>query len=50
MEDNNNSFKILIKNPMDKMPLGTPRPRWKDLAEVGIEGMNWEDRNQWKLS
>ena len=51
MEDNRNTFKILIKKPMGK---GTRR-RWEDnlrmdIIEVGIERMNWiqltEDRDQ----
>jgi len=46
-------YRVLVRKPGGKRPLGGPRPRWEDnmkmdLQEVGCGGMNWielaEDR------
>jgi hypothetical protein len=52
-----NAYRILVRNPEGKRPLGRPRRRWKDnfkvdLREIGWGGMDWialaQDRNQWR--
>jgi hypothetical protein len=48
-------YRVLVKNPEGKSPLGRPRRRWKDikvdLQEVGTGGMDWielvQDRDRW---
>jgi hypothetical protein len=48
------AYKILVKKPERKKPLGRPRLIWKDnikmdVNELGSEGMDWihlaQDRN-----
>jgi hypothetical protein len=50
-------YRILVRRPEVKRPLGRPRRRWEDnikmdLREVGIDGANWirlaQDRVQWR--
>jgi len=49
-------YRVLVKNPDGKRPLGRPRHRWEDnikmdLQEVGCRGMDWiklaQDRDRW---
>ena len=51
------AFKILIRKPTGKKPLGRPRRRWEDnirmnLKEIGINTRNGadstQDRNYWR--
>jgi hypothetical protein len=44
--DRRNAYKILVRNPEGKRPLGRPHRRWEDnirmdLRERGWEGVNW---------
>ena len=57
MEEDRSAFKILIRKPTGKRPLGRPRRRWEDnirmdLEEIGINAGNWvdsaQDRNFWR--
>jgi hypothetical protein len=50
-------FRVLVRRPEGKRPLGRPRRRWEynikmDLREIGIDGANWiqraQDRVQWR--
>jgi hypothetical protein len=50
-------YRILVRRPEGKKPLGRPRRRWEnnikmDLREIGIDGANWirltRDRVQWQ--
>jgi hypothetical protein len=50
-------YRVLVRRPEGKRPLGRPRHRWEDnikidLREIGIDGANWiqlaEDRVQWR--
>jgi hypothetical protein len=50
-------YRVLVRRPEGKRPLGRPRRRWEDnikldLREVGISGANWiqlaQDRVQWR--
>jgi len=47
-----NVYIILVRKPEGKRPLGRPRHRWEcniksDLREVGSEGVDRKDRDQW---
>jgi hypothetical protein len=50
-------YRVLVRKPEGKRPLGRPRRRWEDniklgLRETGIDGANWillaQDRVQWR--
>jgi hypothetical protein len=50
-------YRILVRKPEGKRPLGRPRRRWEDnirmdLHEVGCGGMDWiglaQDRDRWR--
>jgi hypothetical protein len=52
-----NAYRILMRKPEGKEPLGRPRRRWMDnikmdLREIGWDGMDWidlaQDRDQWR--
>jgi hypothetical protein len=39
-------YRVLVRRPVGKRPLGRPRHRWEDnikmdLREIGINGANW---------
>jgi hypothetical protein len=57
MVEKRNAYRILVRKPEGKRPLGRPRRRWAnnikmDLREIGWDGMDWidlaEDRDQWR--
>jgi hypothetical protein len=40
------SYKVLVRKPEGKRPLGRPRRRWEDgiridLREIGLGGVDW---------
>ena len=50
-------YRVLVRKPEGKRPLGRPRRRWEDnikmdLKEVGCGGMDWidlaQDRDRWR--
>jgi hypothetical protein len=46
-----NAYRILVRKPEGKRPLGRPRRRWEDnikmdLRETGRGGMDWSDLAQ----
>jgi hypothetical protein len=50
-------YKVLVRTPEGKRPLGRPRRRWEDgirmdLREIGLGGVNWiklaQDRDRWR--
>jgi hypothetical protein len=48
MGEKRNAYRILVRNPEGKRPLGRPRRRWvdnikMDLRETGWDGRNWID-------
>jgi hypothetical protein len=44
-------YRILMRNPEGKRPLGIPRRR-RDFGKIGWDGMDWtdlaQDRDQWR--
>jgi hypothetical protein len=51
------AYRILVRKPEGKRPLGRPRRRWvdnikRDVSEIGWYGMDWidlaQDRDQWR--
>jgi hypothetical protein len=52
-----NVYRLLIRKPKGKRPLGKPRRRWiynikMDLLELGLGGVDWigvtQDRYRWR--
>ena len=51
-----NAYRVLVRKPEGRRPLGRPRRRWEvirmDLREVGCDPGVWihltEDRDQWR--
>jgi hypothetical protein len=46
MEEGRGVYRVLVRMPEGKRPLGRPRRRWEDnikmdLREIGIDGANW---------
>jgi len=50
-------YRVLVRKPEGKRPLGRPRHRWednikRDLQEVGCGGVGWielaQDRDRWR--
>jgi hypothetical protein len=50
-------YKVLVRKPEGKRPLGRPRRRWEvgirmDLRETGLGGLDWirlaQDRDRWR--
>jgi hypothetical protein len=50
------AFRVFVRRPEGKRPLGRPRHKWEDnirldLLEVGWGGMDWidldQDRDKW---
>jgi hypothetical protein len=57
MGEKRGTYRILVRRPEGRRPLGRPRHRWEDniktdLREVGWECMNWielaQDRDRWR--
>jgi len=57
MGERRGGYRILLRKPDGKRPLGRPRPRWEDniqmdLQEVGCGGMDYielaQDRDRWR--
>ena len=51
-------YRILVRKPEGRRPLGRPRRRWEDnikmdLQEVGCGGVDWielaQDRDRWRV-
>jgi hypothetical protein len=52
-----NVYRVLVRKPEGKRPLGRPRRRWEDgikmdLREIGCGGVEWielaQDRDRWR--
>jgi hypothetical protein len=57
MGEERGAYRVLVRKPEGKRPLGRLRQRWEDnirmnLQEVGCRGMDWirlaQDRNSWR--
>jgi hypothetical protein len=57
MGEMRNAYRILMREPGGRRPLGRPRCRWVDnikmnLREIGWDGMDWielaQDRDRWR--
>jgi hypothetical protein len=57
MGEGRGAYRVLVRRPEGKRPLGRPRRRWEDnikmdLREIEIDGANWiwldRDRVQWR--
>jgi hypothetical protein len=57
MEEGRDVYRVLVRRPKGKRPLGRPRRRWEgnikmDLREIEIDGANWiqlvQDRVRWR--
>jgi hypothetical protein len=57
MGEKRNGYRLLVRKPKGKIPLGRPRRRWVDnirldLREVGWGDVDWiglaQDRNRWR--
>jgi hypothetical protein len=57
MGEKRNAYRILVRKPEGKTPLGRRRRRWVDnikmnLREIGWYGVDWidmaQDRDQWR--
>jgi hypothetical protein len=57
MGEGRGAYRVLVRRPEGKRPLGRPRHRWEDnikmdLREIGIDGVNWillaQDRVHWR--
>jgi hypothetical protein len=55
MREVRNAYRLLVRIPEGKKPLGRPRHSWEDnvemdLEEIGFEGVGWihlaQDRDQ----
>jgi hypothetical protein len=57
MGEKRNAYRLLVRKPGGKSPLGRPRCRWvdnimMDLGEMGWGDVDWiglaQDRNRWR--
>jgi hypothetical protein len=57
MREKINEYRLLVRKPEGKIPLGRPRRRWVDnikidLLEIGWGGVYWiglaQDRDKWR--
>jgi hypothetical protein len=51
-----NTYKVLVRKPEGKRPLGRPSRRWEDNIRIDLRAVEWEsavwnhmapDRDQW---
>jgi hypothetical protein len=53
-----NAYRILLRKPEGKRPLGRPRRRWVDNIKIDLREIEWncmdwidltQDRDQWRV-
>jgi hypothetical protein len=57
MGENMNAYRVLVRKPVGKRPLGRPRHRWEDNTKMDLGERLWgdmdcidlaQDRDQWR--
>jgi hypothetical protein len=48
MEEGRGVYRVLVRNPEGKRPLGRPRRRWEDNEEVRGSCGNWMELAQYR--
>jgi hypothetical protein len=52
MGEKRNVYRLVVRKPAGKRPLGRPRLMWVDLAEIGLNVVDWiglaQDRYRWR--
>jgi hypothetical protein len=57
MGERRNAYRILVRNPEGRRPLGRPRLRWVDNIKMNLREVEWDgrdcidvaqDRDQWR--
>jgi hypothetical protein len=57
MGEESNVYRVLVRKPEGKRPLGRPRRRWEngirmDLRDIGCGSLDWiqlaQDRDRWR--
>jgi hypothetical protein len=43
MGEKRNAYRLLVRKPEEKRPLGRPRRRWLDNIRMDLEEMGWGD-------
>jgi hypothetical protein len=42
MGEERNAYRILVRKPEEKRPLGRPRRRWVDNIKINLRGIGWD--------
>jgi hypothetical protein len=56
MGDSRGVYRVMVRRPEGKRPLGTPRRRWEDNIKMDLRGVGWgygldrwtQDRDRWR--
>jgi hypothetical protein len=43
MGETRNAYRILVRKPKEKRPLGRPRRRWVDTNKMDLREIGWDD-------
>jgi hypothetical protein len=49
------AYRVLVRKPVERRPLGKPRPRWEDNIKMGLREVEWgtdwidlvQNRDRW---
>jgi hypothetical protein len=44
------TYRVLVGKPEEKLPLGRPRRRWEDNIKMGIQEVGWAGTNRMDLA
>jgi hypothetical protein len=42
-EEKRNAYRILVRKPEERRPLGRPRRRWADESKMDLRKIGWRD-------